>query len=310
MDGVATALVVGESVLDVVTAPGADPVERPGGSAVNAAIALARLGRPTRLATSYSSDAAGRLIDAHLARAGVGLAGDPYVVPRTSRATATIGPSGAASYAFDVAWRMPHVASTAGTQVLHVVSLAPVLEPGCEEVLALVDRLAPQTTVVYDVNARPALTGSGRGVVERVSRMAARADLVKASDEDLLALWPDRPVGESATALLALGPEAVVVTRGEGGASWHVRTSAPGGWSTGGIHAEPVEVVDTIGAGDTFGAALVDHLWPLLGAGGRSRLEGLAAEEWATALTYAARAAAITVGRVGADPPTRAELDR
>lgn len=303
----ATALVVGEALIDVVRAPGAEPVERPGGAAVNAAVALARLGRDVRLATSYAADPYGRLLERHLADAGVALAADPRELPRTSRADAVIGSTGAASYSFDVAWRLPHVTSTTGTHVLHVVSLGPLLDPGADEVLALVDRLAPETTVTYDVNVRPALTGTGPGVVERVTRMAARADLVKASDEDLLALWPERDPGESAARLLELGPEAVIVTRGEVGASWHVRCSD--GWSTGGVHAVQVEVVDTIGAGDTFGAALVDHLWPLLGEGGRARLEALGADDWAAALTYATRAAAITVSRVGADPPTRAEVE-
>ena len=308
MTTVAHALVVGESVVDVVHAPGAEPVARPGGSAVNAAVALARLGRPVRLATAWAADDDGALVAAHLAGAGVELAADPDLLPRTSRATARIGATGAASYDFQVGWRLPHQVPVTGTHVLHVVSCAPVMEPGCDEVLALVDRAAPGTTVAYDVNARPGITGSGAGLVERVTRMASRADLVKASDEDLLALWPDASPGESATRLLELGPVAVVVTHGGEGAAWHVRTAD--GWSTGGVHAEPTSVVDTIGAGDTFGAALLDHLWPLLGQGGRTRLEQLTCDDWGEALRWAARAAAVTVSRVGADPPTRADLAR
>ncbi|WP_435770150.1 PfkB family carbohydrate kinase [Nocardioides sp. SYSU DS0651] len=305
--GEGSALVVGEALIDVVHAPGVEAVERPGGSAVNAAVALARLGRPVRLATSFAPDSHGRVLSAHLADARVVLAADPFVLPRTSRADARIGPAGAASYSFDVGWRMPHVVATAGTRVVHVVSLGPLLDPGAEEVLALVDRLRPEATVTYDVNVRPALTGAGPAVVERVRRMAARADLVKASDEDLLALWPQQDPGESAARLLELGPEAVVVTHGANGASWHVRSAD--GWSTGGVHAEPVDVVDTIGAGDTFGAALLDHLWPRLGDGGRERLEAMSVDDWAAALVYAARAAAVTVSRVGADPPTRDDLE-
>ncbi|HWI43070.1 MAG TPA: PfkB family carbohydrate kinase [Nocardioides sp.] len=302
----ASALVVGETVLDVVQAPGAEPVAAAGGSAVNAAVALARLGRPVRLATSWGLDRDGDVVERHLAGAGVELAADPRLLPRTSRAEAVIGPTGAATYSFDVGWRLPHVVATSGTHVLHVVSLGPLLDPGAEETVALVDRLRPETTVTYDVNVRPGITGTGPGVVERVHRMAGRADLVKASDEDLEALWPDRSVGEAAHALLELGPVAVVVTHGGEGASWHANTAH--GWSTGGIHAEPVEVVDTIGAGDTFGAALLDHLWPLLGEGGRARLEALGPDDWADALRWAAKAASVTVSRLGADPPTRADL--
>lgn len=304
-----TALVIGESVLDVVHAPGLAPVERPGGSAVNVAVALARLGRPVRLATSYGDDPAGHLVAEHLRAAGVGLAGTPAVLGATSRAEAVIGADGAASYTFAMGWSLPAGLDVEAAHVVHVTSQAPLLAPGAADTLALVERLrAAGATVSYDINLRPAITGTGPDVAAAVLRMAALADVVKASDEDLLALWPDRFVGESATALLAIagGPVAVVVTHGGDGASWHACSGAD--WSTGGVHAPPVTVVDTIGAGDTFAAGLLDHLWPVLGPGGRDRICGLGPEDWTAALTYAARAAAVTVGRLGADPPTRADL--
>ncbi|WP_182377593.1 PfkB family carbohydrate kinase [Nocardioides sp. WS12] len=305
-----TALVIGEAVLDVVQATGTDPVQRPGGSAVNVAVALARLGRPVRLATSYAADGAGELLDGHLRAAGVDLAADPHVLASTPRADAVIDATGAASYTFEVGWQLPpDVPTGQGTDaphVVHVTSLAPLLDPGAADVFALVEQLRTTTTVSYDVNLRPAITGTGPEVLAGVTRMAALAHLVKASDEDLLALWPDQDPGESAALLLELGAAAVVVTHGDGGASWHSRCGCD--WCTGGIHAQTVEVVDTIGAGDTFGAALIDHLWSLLGVGGADRIAALEAEEWIAALEYAAKAAAITVGRVGADPPTRAEL--
>ncbi|MDQ6522683.1 PfkB family carbohydrate kinase [Nocardioides sp. LHD-245] len=304
----ATALVIGEAVLDVVRADGAPPDERPGGSAVNVAVALARLGRPVRLATAYADDPAGAVIAGQLRAAGVDLAGDPHVLAATPRADAVIDATGAASYSFDIGWRLPALPDRPGgpAHVVHLTSLAPLLAPGADDVLAMAERIAPTTCISYDVNLRPAITGARREVVERVLRTSASATLVKASDEDLVALWPDRSAGESASALLALGPVAVVVTHGAEGASWHACSGAD--WSTGGVHAEPVEVVDTIGAGDTFSAALLDHLWPLLGPGARARLAALGPKDWSAALRYAGRAAAVTVGRVGADPPTRAEL--
>ncbi|GAA3544739.1 PfkB family carbohydrate kinase [Nocardioides daeguensis] len=304
----ARALVIGEAVLDVVHADGVPPDERPGGSAVNVAVALARLGRPVRLATAYADDRAGALVAGHLRAAGVETAGDPHVLAATPRADAVVDATGAASYTFDIGWRLP-ARPDEPAHVVHLTSLAPLLDPGAADVLALVERVAPTTCVTYDVNLRPAITGTRAQVLDRVLRTASSATLVKASDEDLLALWPDRSAGESASALLALpgGPVAVVVTHGAEGASWHA-CSGPD-WSTGGVHAEPVAVVDTIGAGDTFAAALLDHLWPLLGPGARDRLAALGPEDWGAALTWAARAAAYTVGRVGADPPTRADLD-
>jgi fructokinase len=128
---------------------------------------------------------------------------------------------------------------------------------------------------------------------------------VKASDEDLEALYPDRTHAESAAALLALGPAAVVVTRGAEGALWLDRQGSVE------VEPRPVEVADTIGAGDTFGAALIDALWERgrLGAEGRAALTALPRDEVSEVLDHAARAAAITVSRPGADPPYRHELD-
>jgi fructokinase len=171
-------------------------------------------------------------------------------------------------------------------------------------VLALLTRLRDRATVSYDVNARPAVTGTGPGVVGRVEQLAAVADLVKASDEDLETLYPGRPHHDSAAALLALGPAAVVVTRGADGALWLDRAGPVE------VEPRPVDVADTIGAGDTFGAALIDALWERdrLGAEGRGDLASLPRAEVAEVLEHAARAAAVTVSRPGADPPYRHEL--
>lgn len=299
------ALVVGEALIDRVDAGDGAISDRPGGSAANVAVALARLDRPVRFATSYGNDAYGQLLTDHLAADGVALAADPYVVPRTSVALAKIGADGAATYEFDVAWELGPVEVLA-PHVVHVGSLGPVLEPGAEAVRALVDRLRTATTVSYDINARPAITGVGPDVVERVEQMAARADLIKASDEDLEVLWPDLSADQAAAHLLDLGAVAVVETRGGEGAYWSVRTAE--GDRHGQVAAPTTTVVDTIGAGDTFGAGLIDALWDLLGAGGRERLAEADTEAWDQAVGHAARCAAVTVSRLGADPPRRQDL--
>jgi fructokinase len=283
------ALVVGESLVDVVTDASGRSVERPGGSAANVAVALARLGRPVRFATAYADDDRGAALAAHLEAAGVGLATDPHVLARTSSAVATIGADGAASYEFDLDWRLGPVDLDADPPAyVHVCSIGAVLEPGADDVLALLDRYGPTATVTYDVNARPQLTGTGPEVLGRVESVARRADVVKASDEDLAVLYPTYGLAEAAAHLRGLGPRAVVVTRGAEGATWYDADGAVTGRAT------PTTVADTIGAGDTFSAAVLDALW-----------SGL---DPAATVAHAARAAAITVSRVGADPPTRAEL--
>ena len=297
-------LVVGESLVDIVQTPSGRRHEYAGGSAANVAVALARLGRPTRLATSFAPDAHGRLIAAHLERADVVLACDPTAVERTSTAEATILTSGAAEYTFEIEWRLSPVDADEDPLVAHTCSLGAVLLPGADDVHALLDRLRQRSTVSYDVNARPAVTGTGPDVVQRVERMVAVADLVKASDEDLEALYPQRSYADAAAALLELGPAAVVVTRGAGGALWVDREGPVE------VAARPARVADTIGAGDTFGAGLLDALWERgrLGAEGRAALAALPRAEVAEVLEHAARAAAVTVSRPGADPPYRHEL--
>ncbi|MCW2796016.1 carbohydrate kinase [Nocardioides sp.] len=297
-------LVVGESLVDIVRSADGTFLEYAGGSAANVAVALARLGRPVRFATSYADDRHGRMIDEHLDSAGVRLAADPGAVLSTSTAEATIGADGAASYVFDLEWRLNPVADDPLPLAVHTCSLGAVLLPGADDVFGLLERLRGRATISYDVNARPAITGTGPDLVARVERVAGVADLVKASDEDLEAFYPGLDHLTAARRLLALGPAAVVVTRGGAGAGWVGTTGEVE------IASVPVVVADTIGAGDTFGAALIDALWERgrLGAGGNETLRALGSDEIFDVLSHAARAAAVTVSRPGADPPYRAEL--
>ena len=299
-------LVVGESLVDIVRSDEGADREYPGGSAANVAVALARLGRPVRFATSFAEDDRGKLVRAHLDEAGVSLAVDPNAVDRTSTAIATIAADGGASYEFDLDWRLQGAdAIGPGAIAVHTCSLGAVLHPGADDVLELVTRLRQTATVTYDVNARPAITGNGAGTVEAVERMVAVSDIVKASDEDLAALYPGREIVEVADELRSKGARAVVVTRGPDGAVWF------GQRGTVVVGSVPVAVADTIGAGDTFGAALIDALWThdLLGSARRGALGQIGPDVVRKVLGHAVKAAAVTVSRPGADPPYRSELD-
>jgi fructokinase len=290
-------LVVGESLVDVVRAAGGSTTEHVGGSAANVAVALARLGRRVRFATSFADDAHGRMVAGHLDRAGVRLANQPHTIARTSTAVATLDAEGAAHYEFDLDWVLDPPTVEATPAALHVCSLGAVLSPGSDVVHAVVSRLRGSALVSYDINARPVITGSGPDLLDRVERMVASSHLVKASDEDLAALYPALTLEDAVRALLARGPSAVVVTRGGQGAAWFSRESRVE------VPATPVPVADTIGAGDTFAAALVDGLLGQVGG-----LAALDQEAIRAVLNRAVRAAAVTVSRPGADPPYAAEL--
>ncbi len=297
-------LVVGEALVDIVKGADGGLLEYAGGSAANVAVALARLDRPVRFATAYADDRHGAMLAAHLDAAKVRLAVDPGSIERTSTAVATIGADGAASYEFDLAWHLNPVPDEPSPLVVHACSLGAVVQPGADEVHELLARIREHATISYDINARPSITGTGPDVVALVERVVSVSDLVKCSDEDLDALFPGTGHAEAARRLLTLGPAAVVVTRGAEGALW---VDAAGEHE---VAPRPVTVADTIGAGDTFGAGLIDALWQRgrLGAENREALHALPAAEIGEILEHAAAAAAITVSRPGADPPYRSEL--
>ncbi|MGD9959481.1 carbohydrate kinase family protein [Nocardioides sp.] len=301
-----TALVIGEALVDIVAQPDGTTVDHPGGSPANVAVAMSRLGTSVGLATAYGADRLGGLLDRHFADAGVSLVGNPHGLERTSSALATIDATGAASYVFDLHWELQPPRPADPPLLVHTGSLGAVLEPGAGTVVEAIASLREVATISYDINARPAATGISAELVARVDALVAVSDVVKASDEDLEHLYPEGSIEDAVERILALGAGAVVVTWGGQGASCF---SAAGRVD---IAGENVEVADTIGAGDSFCAALLDGLRrrELLGATNRSELRGLSLAGWTEVMTRANRAAAITVSRPGANPPTAAELDQ
>jgi len=297
-------LVVGEALVDIVRRDGDDAVH-PGGSPLNVAVGLQRLGVPTMLHSSFDADPYGIVIAQHLEASEVLITPGTIGNRPTSVALATIDATGAASYTFSIEWDPASLDVAPGSvAALHVGSIGAVLEPGATLVERLLSELRPTATISYDPNIRPQLMGSADDARPRVERIIALADVVKASDEDIAWLYPDAMVTDVMASWLALGAGLVVVTRGRDGAD-ALTTGGP-------VHvaAPRTEVIDTIGAGDSFMSGLLTALSDrdLLGGDGRAALRELPASAVADVVEFAARCAAITVSRPGADPPTRDDL--
>lgn len=300
------ALVVGEALVDIVHRPGAEPVEHVGGSPLNVAVGLGRLGRPVDFVTTVGRDPRGARIVDHLRSSGVTTTTGSDSATRTSTAVATIGADRSATYEFDLEWT-PRIPPPTGDAVLvHTGSIATVLEPGCETVAELVAQHSVTATVSFDPNVRPSLIGDPARGRARIERLVELADIVKVSDEDLAWFAPGTTPLATARAWATRGPALVVVTRGAAGA---VAVCAAGETE---VPAVEVEVVDTVGAGDAFTAGLLDALWGegLLGASRREELRHISLDTVRRALGSAAWTSGLTVAKAGADLPTRAELDR
>jgi fructokinase len=300
----AAVLVVGEALVDVVRRDDED-VAHPGGSPLNVAVGLQRLGLDTTLHSTFGADPYGVAIAAHLDASAVAVTPSTVSDRVTSVALATIDANGAATYTFSIDWDPAGLDVPDGSfDAVHTGSIAAALEPGATMVEDLLTRLRPSTTISFDPNVRPQLMGSAEAALPRIERLVALADVVKASDEDIAWLYPDATVPEILERWLALGPGLVVVTRGAAGADALC--------ASGSVHVKaPVtEVADTIGAGDSFMAGLLAALGDLELLGGQRRddLRALPRRGVAQAVRVAIRCAAITVSRPGADPPTRADL--
>lgn len=298
-------LVIGEALVDIVCAPGAEAVEHPGGSPANVALGLSRLGVGTRLLTRIGDDARGAAIADHLRGSGVDLVPGSITSTATSTATARLDQDGVASYEFVLDWSLPAEVGIGRARALHTGSIAAVLAPGGDDVLRLIEENTGRTVISYDPNARPALMGDRATALARIERIVAACDVVKVSDEDLAWLLPGADPLEVIQSWRAVGPALVVLTRGGAGA---VGALASG---TVQIPAPRIIVADTVGAGDALMAGLLDGL-DRAGLLSPDTVEGLRTagpDDLVELLTHAVRVAAYTCTQAGAQPPTRDRLD-
>jgi len=287
-------LVIGESLIDVVRS-GDNESRRPGGSPMNVAYGLSRLGVGTRLLTRIGNDADGEAIVRHLSAAGVTLVDESPHAARTSVSIATIESGGSANYSFDIDWALEPFSEPSTSQWIHVGSLATFLAPGADSLERILRSAGPGTLISYDPNIRPALVGDYHRALSRFERIAGLAGVVKLSEEDAAWLYPASSEDAIVDRILSLGPEIVAVTRGAAGARISTRHDAVA------IEAQEVVVADTIGAGDSFMAALISVLLPL-------NVKSLTSKELGHVARLSVMAAALTCARTGAQPPSLLEL--
>ncbi|WP_106539487.1 carbohydrate kinase family protein [Haloactinopolyspora alba] len=307
--------VAGEALIDLVAEPDGRFRPIPGGSPANVAVGLSRLGGTASLLARLGTGAFGSTIRAHLEADGVDLAHAVTTSDPATLAVVTLDEHGRAAYDFyaegtaDWGWTADELPDPLpdGTLALVTGSIAAAREPGASALLELLrrERRRGEVSLVVDPNLRPSLLGPRDAVRARWDDLIGLADVVKVSDEDLEWLVPGAPPAEVAADWAGRGPSLVVVTYGADGALGV--TSA--GTSVR-VRTPPVDVVDTVGAGDAFTAGLVDglRLAGLLGRPGEDRLAGTGADGLRAVLDRAALVAAITCARAGADPPTAAQV--
>jgi len=295
--------VVGEVLIDLIP-EGADCKPVVGGGPANTAKALAKLGIDTQFIDGISSDQYGQMAKDELLTAGVKLDYVKYSDKPTCLAIVSLSESGSATYefvientaTFDFAHDWLPNPQTERPALLYIGTLATVIQPGASVLLEWAQVVAKVAPIVFDPNIRPAVIGDREQYVAQIERWVSISSAIKVSDEDIKWLYPFLEIEQVVNNWLTKGPSLIVVTFGDKGLT---------GYRNGELisaDSVKVKVADTVGAGDTVGAILVEAIIK----DGLDSLTGLRLE---TVLKRAAKAAAITVSRVGANPPTFQELE-
>ena len=295
--------VAGEVLIDLIP-DGPDRKPIVGGGPANTAKALSKLGIETQFIDGISSDKYGQMVKDDLVSAGVKLDYVKYSDKPTCLAIVSLSDSGSASYEFVIEntvtfdftsdWLPnPH---TEHPSLLHIGTLATAIEPGASVLLEWAQSVARVAPIVFDPNIRPAVISDRKQYLVQVERWVSISSAVKVSDDDLKWLYPSLDIEQVVNNWLTMGASLVVVTYGDKGlAGYRVGEKIS-------QDAIKVLVADTVGAGDTVGAILVEAIMKY----GLDTLSGVRLEMM---LKRAAKAAAITVSRGGANPPTLKEIE-
>jgi fructokinase len=302
----------GDALIDFLAVRSADGREAlapvVGGSCLNIAVGMARLGAPAGFIGGISTDLFGRMIADHASASQVDL---QYATRSEHQTTLAFvrAIDGEPHYAFyDEGTATRSWIYRRGSipfdhiEAVHVGSTTLANDQGAAEALAMLGDIRGSATISFDPNCRPKLVTDKTRYIERMDSFAALANIVRMSDVDFEFLYGGHDYAGRAKSWIAAGAGLVVVTRGDKGAlAWHKHAGAIE------VAAPIVKVVDTIGAGDSFQAALLFALRAM----GRIEAESLAHatdEELRRVLTFASACAAFTCGRAGADPPRQAEV--
>jgi fructokinase len=295
--------VAGEVLIDLIPY-GSERKPIVGGGPANTAKALAKIGIDTHFIDGISTDDYGQMAKNELVTSGVKLDYVKYSDKPTCLAIVSLSDSGSASYEFVIentatfdfnsTW-LPNP-QTEQPALLHIGTLATAIEPGASVLLEWSQSVSKVAPIVFDPNIRPAVISNRDLYVKQVERWVSISSAVKVSDEDIKWLYPSLEIDQVVNNWLAKGPSLIVVTYGDKGlAGYRVDEKVS-------VDALKVVVTDTVGAGDTVGAILVEAIVK----DGLNALSGVRLEMM---LKRAAKAAAITVSRSGANPPVLKEIE-
>jgi fructokinase len=294
--------VCGEVLIDLIP----DGTERKavvGGGPANTAKALAKLGIDAQFIDGISTDKYGQMALKQLHKDGVLLDFVKFSDKPTCLAIVSLNEAGGASYEFVIegtatfdfsaSWLPDPVANKPA--LLHIGTLVTAIEPAASVLFEWAKQVAKVSPIVFDPNIRPAVMSDRAEYVKQVERWVSISSSVKVSDDDIYWLYPGVELDLVANKWLAMGPELVVVTFGDKGLTGYRKDEKVA------VDAKKVVVADTVGAGDTVGAILVEAII-------EDGLDKLTGDRLSVMLDRAAKAAAITVSRTGALPPSKDEI--